>query len=107
MTFKKYFKSLIETISTAGMLALLIAGSITLGHFFTVTNISQNFAEWVGKLPLNRYIIPLFIMIIYQIGGSFIEDLAFMMLATPIFFSTVVALGFILCGSGYSWGSTR
>jgi C4-dicarboxylate transporter, DctM subunit len=94
MTFKKYVKSVMETISTAGMLALLIAGSITLGHFFTVTNISQNFAEWVGKLPLNRYIILLFIMIIYQIGGSFIEDLAFMMLATPIFFPTVVALGF-------------
>ena len=31
---------------------------------------------------------------IYLIGGSFIDDLAFMILATPIFFPAVVKLGY-------------
>jgi len=73
---------------------LLLAGSATLGKFITVTNIPQMTADWVVSLPVNRYLILIFIMLIYQIGGSFIEDLAFLMLATPIFFPAVVKLGF-------------
>ena len=30
----------------------------------------------------------------YEIGGSFIDDLAFMILATPIFYPAVLKLGF-------------
>ena len=35
-----------------------------------------------------------FIAFIYLRGGSFLDDLAFMILATPIFFPAVVKLGF-------------
>ena len=35
-----------------------------------------------------------FIILIYLIGGSFIDDLAFMILATPIFYPAVLKLGF-------------
>jgi len=34
------------------------------------------------------------ICIAYEIGGSFIDDLAFMILATPIFYPAVQKLGF-------------
>jgi C4-dicarboxylate transporter, DctM subunit len=34
------------------------------------------------------------IIFIYLIGGSFIDDLAFMILATPIFYPVVMKLGF-------------
>jgi len=94
MTFKKYVTSMSETLGSVAMIMLLLAGSATLGKFITVTNIPQMTADWVVGLPVNRYIILIFIMLIYQIGGSFIEDLAFLMLATPIFFPAVVKLGF-------------
>jgi TRAP-type C4-dicarboxylate transport system permease large subunit len=34
------------------------------------------------------------ISLIYQTGGSFIDDLAFMILATPIFYPVIIKLGF-------------
>jgi len=34
------------------------------------------------------------ISLIYQMGGSFIDDLAFMILATPIFYPAIIKLGF-------------
>lgn len=34
------------------------------------------------------------ICIIYEFGGSFIDDIAFMILATPIFYPAVLKLGF-------------
>jgi C4-dicarboxylate transporter DctM subunit len=94
INFKTYIKSLMEALRTAGMILMLIAGSVILGHFITVTNIPQKTADWLVALPLNRYLILMMICIVYQIGGSFIDDLAFMILATPIFYPAVLKLGF-------------
>ena len=94
MGFKKYVLSLSEAIRTAGMILMLIAGSTILGHFIAVTNIPQAVADYVVALPLNRYIIMILICFVYELGGSFIDDLAFMILATPIFYPAVLKLGF-------------
>jgi tripartite ATP-independent transporter DctM subunit len=94
MTLKKYSTSLQQSLRTAIMLLMLIAGSTVLGHFIAATSIPQVAADWVAGLPLNRYLIMILICIIYQIGGSFIDDLAFLILATPIFYPAVLKLGF-------------
>jgi C4-dicarboxylate transporter DctM subunit len=94
MTFKKYVTSLVEALRTSGMLIMLVAGSTILGHFITVTGIPQATADWIVSLPFNRYIIMIFICIFFEIGGSFIDDLAFLILATPIFYPAVLKLGF-------------
>ena len=49
---------------------------------------------WVVSLPFQPWMIMVLICIIYLIGGSFIDDLAFMVLSTPIFFPAVVKLGY-------------
>jgi tripartite ATP-independent transporter DctM subunit len=94
LNFKKYTASLREGLGTACMLLMLIAGSTILGHFITRTNIPQIAASWIVGLPLNRYLIMFFICLVYELGGSFIDDLAFMVLATPIFYPAVLKLGF-------------
>jgi tripartite ATP-independent transporter DctM subunit len=94
LSFKKYVTSLKEGLRTAGMLLMLIAGSTVLGHFIAVTGIPQHTADWLVGLPLNRYIILTLIFVAYLLGGSFIDDLAFMILATPIFYPAVLKLGF-------------
>ena len=94
LNFKKYVSSVFESLGTAGMLLMLIAGSAILGHFIAITGIPQKVADWIVVLPLNRYIIMIMICIVYEIGGSFIDDLAFMILATPIFYPAVLKLGF-------------
>lgn len=92
--FKGYVKAIGEAMRTAFMILMLMAGSAILGHFITITNIPQIMADWSSNLPLNRNLILILICFIYLIGGSFIDDLAFMVLATPIFFPVVTKLGF-------------
>jgi tripartite ATP-independent transporter DctM subunit len=91
---KGYITSVAESLRTACMVLMLIAGSAVLGHFLAVTRIPMIAADWVASLTLNRYIIMIIISIIYLIGGSFIDDLAFMILATPIFYPCIIKLGF-------------
>jgi tripartite ATP-independent transporter DctM subunit len=91
---KGFVRSLRESLRTACMVLMLVACSNILGHFLTVTKIPMIASDWVASLPLNRHLIVILIALIYQIGGSFIEDFAFMILATPIFYPAIIKLGF-------------
>jgi C4-dicarboxylate transporter DctM subunit len=92
--FKEYVKATGDAMRMACMVLMLIGGSVVLGHFIAVTTIPQLMSDWVIKLPIHRNLIMIIICLIYEFGGSFIDDLAFMILATPIFFPVVQKLGF-------------
>ena len=92
--FKGFVKSVEEALRSACMVLILIAASTVLGHFIAVTSIPQVAADWIVALPLPRFLIMLVILLVYLLGGSFIDDLAFMILATPIFFPATLKLGY-------------
>jgi C4-dicarboxylate transporter, DctM subunit len=93
-TLKGFVQSIDESLRTGCMVLMLIGGSAVLGHFLAVTEIPLIAADWITSLPVNRHIIMLFIILVYLIGGSFIDDLAFMILATPIFYPAIEKLGY-------------
>jgi len=93
-------KSLEESLAIACMVLFLIAGSTIFGHFITVTKIPMIAADWIIKLPFHPAFIVIIIGLIYLIGGSFIDDLAFLMLATPIFYPVILKLGYDLIWFG-------
>jgi C4-dicarboxylate transporter DctM subunit len=94
MDVKGLIRSVAESLRSACMVLLLIACSTILGHFLTATKISILAGEWISSLPLDRNLIMILILVIYQIGGSVIDDQAFLILATPIFYPAVLKLGF-------------
>lgn len=89
-----FVKSVAESLLTATMVLFLLAGSTVLGHFLAVTKIPMVVSGWVVSLPFPNWVIMALICLIYLLGGSFIDDLAFMVLSTPIFFPAVVKLGY-------------
>ena len=94
MDLKKFIKAIKETLRIACMVLVLIAGATILGHFFAVTRTPYLVAQWMEGLQLDRNIVMLIIVAVYLIGGSFIEDLAFLILATPIFLPVVIKMGY-------------
>jgi C4-dicarboxylate transporter, DctM subunit len=87
-------KALNETLMTTVMIVLLIAGSTTLGRFIALTGIPNEVADLLTGLPIHRHLVLCIIFIVYLLGGTFIDDLAFMILATPIFFQPMQSLGY-------------
>jgi C4-dicarboxylate transporter DctM subunit len=94
LNFKAFTKSVQESLRMSAMILMLISGSAVLGHFVTMAKIPAAVAEWTVTLPVAPWLIMVVIIFIYLLGGSFIDDLAFMILATPIFFPVVLKLGF-------------
>ncbi len=94
ISFKGFVKSILSSLDAACMILVLIAGATILGHFFAVTKIPFLVAGWLGNLPLSKELIMIIIMLVYLIGGSFIDDIAFVILITPILLPVVTKLGF-------------
>jgi C4-dicarboxylate transporter, DctM subunit len=94
MDRKKFFRAAVDTLRIACMVLMMVAGATILGHFFVVTRTPYIVAEWLINLHVHRLIIMLIIIAVYLIGGSFIEDLAFLILATPIFLPIALKLGY-------------
>lgn len=87
-------KSLKGALKTSIMTLMLIAGSSIFGRFLTITEIPFNAADWAASLPFPPFAIMVMIIVIYLVGGSIMDDLAFMVLATPIFLPTALMLGY-------------
>jgi len=81
-------------LRTSIMVLMLIAGSSIFGHFLAITEIPMIAADWTASLTVPKFMIMVVIIAVYLIGGSIMDDLAFMVLATPIFFPTVINLGY-------------
>ncbi|NCO60898.1 MAG: C4-dicarboxylate ABC transporter permease [Deltaproteobacteria bacterium CG_4_8_14_3_um_filter_51_11] len=94
LTFKKVIQAFDGSLKTACMTLILIYGSVVLGHFLAITEIPFKAADWITALPIPRSMVMVCIILVYLIGGSFIDDLAFMILATPIFYPAVIKLGY-------------
>lgn len=94
LTWASFVDSLYETLKTSCMVMMLIAGATIFGKFFAVTRIPFEIATWVGGLDLPSYAVMAIIILIYFLGGCFMDALAFVMLTIPIFFPVVSSLGY-------------
>jgi len=94
LTFKVFVKSIDESLRNGVMVLFLIACSAILAHFFAITTIPQIAGNWLTSLPLSKELIMVIICFFYLLGGSFIDDMAFMILATPILYPAIPKLGY-------------
>ena len=89
-----FVKSLLETLRTSCMVMMLIAGAVIFGKFLAVTRIPFEIAGWVSELQMAPFLVMAVVIMIYFIGGCFMDALAFVTLTVPIFFPVVMELGY-------------
>ena len=76
------------------MVMVIVTGAIIFGHFMAVAKIPMVLSEWVGGLPLPPAAIMAIIVILYLLGGCFMDALALITLTVPIIYPVVLTLGF-------------
>lgn len=94
ITWKGFLAAVNETTRITCMIMMIVAGATVFGHFLAVSRIPFDIAGWVTEFNLPAWIVMLFIVIVYIIGGCFIDALALIMLTVPIFYPVVIKLGF-------------
>ena len=94
LNWQGFVNALHETLRTACMVMMLIAGAVIFGKFLAVTRIPFNIASWIGGFDLPPAVVMGIIILVYFFGGCFMDALAFVMLTIPIFLPVVTGLGF-------------
>lgn len=83
-----------DTLRVTCQVMVIVTGAVVFGHFIAVTKIPLILADWVGSLPLPNMGIMAIIVLMYLIGGFFMDALAMITLTIPIIYPVVVKLGF-------------
>jgi len=76
------------------MIFIILLGAMILGYFLAVTRLPFDLAEMAEGLPVSRYVILIFVMIIFIFLGCVMDSLAIIILTVPIFFPLIDKLGF-------------
>ncbi len=92
--FRGFIQSLAETARISCMILMVVAGATIFGHFLAITRIPFDIANWVSGIQLPPFAIMGIIILVYLIGGCFIDALALIMLTVPIFYPVIASLGF-------------
>ncbi|MCP4667180.1 MAG: TRAP transporter large permease, partial [Deltaproteobacteria bacterium] len=94
LTWKGLISSMVDTLKISSMVFFLVTGAIIFGRFLAVTRLPFVVADFAASLPVSPYIILAMVLLIYLIGGCFIDSLGFLVLTIPIFFPLGLKLGF-------------
>ncbi|QTA80099.1 C4-dicarboxylate TRAP transporter large permease protein [Desulfonema limicola] len=94
MTWKNLKESLSSTVETTGMLFLVILGAMIFGYFLSVTRLPMEFASTVAGLPVNRYVVLGFILLIVLFLGCVMDSMAIVLLTIPVFYPLILKLNF-------------
>jgi len=94
ITWRGFIDSTFDGLRTSCMVLCVIAGATVFGHFMAVSTIPFIIADWIEKLPLHPVAIMGIIILIYLIGGCFMDAMALVVLTVPVIFPVVVRLGF-------------
>jgi C4-dicarboxylate transporter DctM subunit len=76
------------------MVMVIVTGAIIFGHFMAVAKLPLVLSDWVGGLPLPPMAIMGVIVLLYLVGGCFMDALALITLTVPIIYPVVLVLGF-------------
>jgi tripartite ATP-independent transporter DctM subunit len=94
LKWKGILDSMRDTLKISCMALVLVTGALIFGRFLAVTRLPFLVADFAVSLPVSPYIILVLILMIYLIGGCFVDALGFLVLTIPIFFPLGIALGF-------------
>jgi tripartite ATP-independent transporter DctM subunit len=94
LNWKGFVNAVLETLKISSMVFFLVTGAIIFGRFLAVTRLPFRVAEFASALPVSPYVILGFVLVIYLVGGCFVDSLGFLVLTIPIFFPMGMALGF-------------
>jgi len=92
--FSGMVQALFETTRISCMIMVIVAGATIFGHFLAITRIPYDIAGWVVGFQMPTYCIMGIIILVFLIGGCFIDSLALIMLTVPIFYPVVQSLGY-------------
>jgi tripartite ATP-independent transporter DctM subunit len=94
ITPSSLYRTLLRASHGTCMIIMILVGASIFGYFFTLTHVTQDLVAWIGSLPTSRWVIITLILCGYIVLGSFMDQIAILVLTVPIVLPLIKTLGF-------------
>lgn len=94
LPFKNIKAALEATLKSTAMIFLIIIGATIFSYYLTLSQLPQSLVAAIAAIEVNRWVIMSLIILLYLVLGCIMDQIAIILLATPIVFPVVTALGF-------------
>jgi len=88
------YRALLSACHGTCMIVTILVGASIFGYFFTLTHVTQDLVAWIGSLQTSRWVIITLILFGYIVLGSFMDQIAILVLTVPIVLPLIKTLGF-------------
>jgi tripartite ATP-independent transporter DctM subunit len=89
-----------ESVKIVCFVMTIIIGAWIFNTFLGVSGFTALFADWITALPLSRYVILVFLIVVFTFIGMFLDIAAILMLTIPTIAPIMARLGFDLVWLG-------
>lgn len=76
------------------MIAMILLGAHIFGYFFVLTQVTQSLVAWVGELDIAPWMVMVVILLIYLALGTFMDQIAILVLTVPVMLPLILSLGY-------------
>lgn len=94
LTWDAFKSALVSTLRTSAMVMLLVISAVIFGRFLTVTRMPYEIADFIGSLSVSPTLLLLAIILVFVIGGSLMDSMGFLIIALPVFYPSLIAMGY-------------
>lgn len=94
LTWTGFKLAVSRTVRTSAMIFLLVIGGKIFGFFLSVTRIPRVLGDWILGIDVAPWLIVAVIFLIYFVMGAFMDELAILVIMTPITYPIIIDLGF-------------
>jgi tripartite ATP-independent transporter DctM subunit len=94
LNWASFLEATSRTIRTSAMIFLLVIAGQMFGFFLSITRIPREIGSWVAGLDVPAVLVISAIFVIYFIGGALMDEIALLVIMTPITYPIAIELGY-------------
>ncbi len=86
--------SLLDTGLTTAMVLFILIGVIIFANFLALSRLTNFLVDTITGFSVNRYVVLVGFMVLYIIGGMFLNSTPLLLLSMPVIYPVVMKFGF-------------
>lgn len=94
LTRRGFLAALSRTIRTTAFIFMLVIAGQIFGFFLTVSRIPIELGEYISGLEIAPWLIVTVIFVVYFILGALMDEIAILVIMTPIMYPVIIGLGY-------------
>lgn len=94
LTWRAFWQATSQTVLVSSVIFLVVVAGRMYGFFLSVTNIPRRLSDFVDHLDVAPFLVIAMIFLIYFALGTLMDEIAILVIMTPVMYPIVIALGY-------------